>query len=95
MLPTLTEAMQGRVLSGGVVGSVLGTPGVEIDRGEGVQFSVVTDGKTVLEILNEIVSRSAPRGWWVIRTDDASARVERVGFIRRFGSMIGQDVQLR
>ena len=94
MLPTLTEAMQGRVLTGGVVGSVLGTPGVEIDRAEGVQFSVVTDGRTVVEILNDIIAQSAPRGWWLIRSNDASARIEQVGFIHRFGSMSGQTVQL-
>jgi hypothetical protein len=94
MLATLTEAMQGRVLTGGVAGSILGTPGVDIDRGEGVQFSVVTDGKTYVEILNEIIAQSAPRGWWVIRSNDASARIEQVGFIHRFGSMSGRAVPL-
>jgi len=93
MLATVTEAMQGRVLSGGVAGSTPGTPGVEIDRGEGIQFSVMTDGKTVIEILNDIVAQSAPRGWWVLRSNDASARVEAVGFIHRFGSMTRRDLQ--
>ena len=94
MHATLTEAMHGRVLTGGVAGSSLGTPGVEIDRGEGAQFSVVTDGRTVVEVLNEIVAQSAPRGWWVIRSNDASARIEQVGFIHRSGSMSSRVVEL-
>jgi hypothetical protein len=31
------------LLTGGVAGSMLGTPGVDIDRGEGVQVSVAKD----------------------------------------------------
>jgi hypothetical protein len=93
MHATLTAAMEGRVLSGGVAGSSLGPVGVDIDRGEGVQFSVVTDGKTFVEILNDIITQSPPRGWWVITSSDASARIEQVGFIHRFGSMSGRTVQ--
>ena len=75
-------------------GSVSGAPSLALRGVYRRGMRVVADGRTVVEVLNEIVAQSAPRGWWVIRSNDTSARIEQVGFIHRSGSMSSQVVEL-
>src|SRR5688572_26033167 len=76
MMATLTAAMEGRVLSGGIAASDISPVGVEVDRATSVEFSVNADGKTVLEVLSAVAQQAAPRGWLVITSGGGSPRIE-------------------
>jgi hypothetical protein len=74
-------------------GSVLGRPGLEIDHGEQLDFSVNAAGLTVLEVLNEIARTGPGHAWFVVTAGGNVPRLTRFGFVHRYGSTTGMPLK--
>jgi hypothetical protein len=77
---------------GGRAGSLVGPIGVELDRGDDLQLVVEARGKTVIQVLNDI-ARQAPGHAWLVVTMDGDRRIERFGFMHRYGTTSEQSLQ--
>ena len=71
------------VLGSFVGGSFLQPPGVKIDRGDIAGLKIDTAGKTVMEVLNEAVTRVPGQGWMVVTTEGALPELAEVAIIHR------------
>jgi len=78
---------------GGRVGSVPGPVGEPVDRGDSIELSINSEGRSVLSALNEIALRAPGHPWLVTtNTDSEPARVTQFGFIHRSGITSLQSV---
>lgn len=71
------------------VGSVLSRPGDVADRGGDIEMAVDGSGRTVLNILNDIVKR-APTHAWLVRT--SKEKILSFGFVNGDGTVMERAV---
>jgi hypothetical protein len=79
--------------------SVLSSPlGLAIDRGEDVDIELDPTGKTIVQLLNDVVARTAHQAWLIVTADSASPtreapQVVRFGFIHQYWTTTELPIQ--
>ena len=71
---------------GGRGGSYASPTGVDVDRGEDVELTIQADGRSVIDILNEVATLAPGHPWLVVTSNEEIARVVQFGFVHRYGT---------
>jgi hypothetical protein len=72
------------VARGSSAGSLLSPIGADVDRGASLKLNARSDGKLVIDVLNDFASKAAGHAWLV--TTDDEGTITQVGAVHQYGT---------